>query len=152
MREEEVRNVFLPTFEGITLQEARRRSFKRKALEAFVSVIVTSRASKDDILEMYLNNVPLGQRGSFAVFGVAEASKLFFGKDVSNLSLAEAATIAGVIQQPSALSPFSNAICSEFSRTRTRLKRKSASRRCWLKSRLTSGEPIHCVSAVPMMA
>ena len=59
-----VRNVFLPKFEGITLQEARRRSFKRKALEAFVSVIVTSRASKDDILEMYLNNVPLGQRGS----------------------------------------------------------------------------------------
>jgi penicillin-binding protein 1B len=103
-----VRNVFLPTFEGISLQEARRRSMKRKALEAFVSIILTGRASKDDILEMYLNNVPLGQRGSFAVFGVAEASRLFFGKDVSNLSLAEAATIAGVIQQPSALSPFSN--------------------------------------------
>ncbi len=103
-----VRNVFLPTFEGITLQQARRRSFKRKALEAFVSIILTSRASKDEILEMYLNNVPLGQRGSFAIFGVAEASKLFFGKDVSNVSLAEAATIAGVIQQPSALSPFNN--------------------------------------------
>ncbi len=103
-----VRNVFLPKFEGISLQEARRRSFKRKALEAFVSIIVTSRASKDDILEMYLNNVPLGQRGSFAIFGVAEASRLFFGKDVSNVSLAEAATIAGVIQQPSALSPFTN--------------------------------------------
>ncbi len=103
-----VRNVFLPKFEGISLQEARRRSFKRKALEAFVSIILTSRASKDDILEMYLNNVPLGQRGSFAIVGVAEAAKLFFGKDVGNLSLAEAATIAGVIQQPSALSPFNN--------------------------------------------
>ena len=103
-----VRNVFLPNFEGMTLQEARRRSMKRKALEIFVSMILTSRASKDDILEMYLNNVPLGQRGSFAIFGVAEASKLFFGKDVSNVSLAEAATIAGVIQQPSALSPFGN--------------------------------------------
>jgi len=103
-----VRNVFLPKFEGISLQEARRRSFKRKGLEAFVSIILTSRASKDDILEMYLNNVPLGQRGSFAIFGVAEASKLFFGKDVSNVSLAEAATIAGVIQSPSALSPFNN--------------------------------------------
>jgi penicillin-binding protein 1B len=57
---------------------------------------------------MYLNEVPLGQRGSFAVFGVAEASRLFFGKDVSNVSLAEAATIAGVIQLPSALSPFNN--------------------------------------------
>src|SRR5215471_13958454 len=103
-----VRNVFLPTFEGISLQEARRRSMKRKALEAFVSVILTSRASKDDILEMYLNDVPLGQRGSFAIFGVAEAARLFFGKDLSNLSVAEAATIAGVIQSPSALSPFNN--------------------------------------------
>jgi len=103
-----VRNVFFTKFEGMTLAEARRRDPKRKALEIFVSLILTSRASKDDILEMYLNNVPLGQRGSFAVFGVAEASKLFFGKDVSNVSLAEAATIAGVIQQPSALSPFNN--------------------------------------------
>ena len=40
--------------------------------------------------------------------GVSEASRLFFGKDVSNLTLAEAATIAGVIQSPSALSPFTN--------------------------------------------
>jgi penicillin-binding protein 1B len=103
-----VRNVFLPKFEGMTLQEARKRSFSRKLLEAFMSVIVTSRASKDEILEMYLNDVPLGQRGSFAIFGVSEASRLFFGKDVSNVSLAEAATIAGVIQQPSALSPFNN--------------------------------------------
>jgi len=102
-----VRNVFLPSFD-MTLQEARRRSPSRKALEIFVSLVLTGRASKDEILEMYLNNVPLGQRGSFAVFGVAEASRLFFGKDVSNVSVAEAATIAGVIQQPSALSPFTN--------------------------------------------
>jgi penicillin-binding protein 1B len=73
-----------------------------------VSLVLTQRASKDEILEMYLNDIPLGQRGSFAVFGVAEASRLFFGKDVGNVSLAEAATIAGVIQSPSALSPFNN--------------------------------------------
>jgi penicillin-binding protein 1B len=72
--------------------------------------VLTQRASKDEILEMYLNDIPLGQRGSFAVFGVAEASRLFFGKDVSNVSLAEAATIAGVIQSPSALSPFNNPV------------------------------------------
>src|SRR6185295_6769475 len=103
-----IRNVFLPKFEGMTLQSARVRSIKRKLLEQFLAVVLTSRASKDDILEMYLNDVPLGQRGSFAIFGVAEASRLFFGKDVSNVSLAEAATIAGVIQSPSALSPFNN--------------------------------------------
>ena len=103
-----VRNVFLPKFDGMTLRAARARSARRKLLEVFVSIVLTARASKDEILEMYLNDVPLGQRGSFAVFGVAEASRLFFGKDVSNLSLAEAATIAGVIQSPSALSPFNN--------------------------------------------
>jgi penicillin-binding protein 1B len=111
-----VRNVFLPKFEGLgmSLQDARARSIKRKLLEMWVSVVLTSRASKDEILEMYLNDIPLGQRGSFAVFGVAEASRLFFAKDVSNVSLAEAATIAGVIQQPSALSPFNNpAKCKE---------------------------------------
>jgi len=105
-----VRNVFLPSFDGMnmTLQEARARSPKRKALEIWVALVLSQRASKDEILEMYLNDIPLGQRGSFAVFGVAEASRLFFGKDVSNISLAEAATIAGVIQSPSALSPFNN--------------------------------------------
>jgi penicillin-binding protein 1B len=103
-----VRNVFLPRFEGMTLQEARERSLKRKLLEAWVSIVLSRRASKDEILEMYLNDIPLGQRGSFAIFGVAEASRLFFGKDVSNITLAEAATIAGVIQSPSALSPFNN--------------------------------------------
>lgn len=111
-----VRNVFFPKLEGMgmTLQEARARSIKRKALEMWVSLVLTQRASKDEILEMYLNDIPLGQRGSFAVFGVAEAARLFFGKDVSNVSLAEAATIAGVIQQPSALSPFNNpAKCKE---------------------------------------
>jgi penicillin-binding protein 1B len=74
----------------------------------FVSVVLSRRASKDEILEMYLNDIPLGQRGSFAIAGVAEASRLFFGKDVRNVSLAEAATLAGIIQSPSALSPFNN--------------------------------------------
>jgi penicillin-binding protein 1B len=103
-----VRNVFLPNYEGMTLQEARARDLRRKALEIGVSLVLTSRATKDDILEMYLNDVPLGQRGSFAIYGVPEAARLFFGKDIRNVSLAEAATIAGVIQSPSRLSPFSN--------------------------------------------
>jgi len=110
-----VRNVFLPKFGiGMTLQDARERSPRRKLIEIWVSLILTAKASKDDILEMYLNDIPLGQRGSFAIVGVAEASRLFFAKDVSNVTLAEAATIAGVIQQPSALSPFTNPVkCRE---------------------------------------
>ena len=103
-----VRNVFLPQFDGWTLQAARERSPTRKALELFLAFVLDTRASKDEILEMYLNDMPLGQRGSFAIFGVSEAARLFFGKDVSNVTLAEAATMAGVLQSPSALSPFSN--------------------------------------------
>jgi len=103
------RNIFLPKiFSGMTLQEAREKSWRRKLLEAWVSLIITTRATKNDIFEMYLNDMTLGQRGSFGIVGVAEASRLFFGKDVSNVTLAEAATIAGVLQSPSALSPFNN--------------------------------------------
>jgi len=82
------------------------RSYARKAQEALMSLVLERRASKDEILEMYLNEVYLGQRGSFAIHGVAEAARLFFGKDVSNLSLSEAALIAGVIQSPAVHSPF----------------------------------------------
>jgi penicillin-binding protein 1B len=83
-------------------------SYGRKFKEAIMSLVLERRASKGEILEMYLNDVYLGQRGSFAIHGVAEASRIFFGKDVANLSLGEAALIAGVIQSPASRSPFSN--------------------------------------------
>ena len=103
------RNVFLPRmFPGMTLKDAREKSVRRKLLEAWVALILTTRASKDAILEMYLNDMTLGQRGSFGIVGVPEASRLFFGRDVTNVTLSEAATIAGVYQSPSALSPFNN--------------------------------------------
>ena len=104
-----VRNFFLPQFAGWTLQTRASEASRRKLLEqCHVARARHTRASKDEILELYLNDIPLGQRGSFAILGVSEAARLFFGKDVSNVSLAEAATIAGVIQSPSALSPFNN--------------------------------------------
>jgi penicillin-binding protein 1B len=80
----------------------------RKAREIMMSLVLERRASKDEILELYLNDVYLGQRGSFAIHGVAEASRIFFGKDVANVSLSEAALIAGVIQSPASRSPFAN--------------------------------------------
>jgi penicillin-binding protein 1B len=84
------------------------KSFRRKFQEQFFSVVLETRATKDEILELYLNEVYLGQRGSYAIHGVAEASRVFFGKDVTNVSLAEAATIAGVIQAPGRHSPFAS--------------------------------------------
>jgi hypothetical protein len=80
-------------------------SYGRKFKEAIMSLVLERRASKGEILEMYLNDVYLGQRGSFAIHGVAEASRIFFGKDVANLSLGEAALIAGVIQSPASQQP-----------------------------------------------
>jgi penicillin-binding protein 1B len=79
---------------------------RRKLTEQFMSLIVEQRLTKDEILELYLNEVYLGNRGSFAVHGLPQAARLYFGKDVRNLSLAEAATLAGMIQSPQALSPF----------------------------------------------
>ena len=73
-----------------------------------MAVILDLRATKDEVLELYLNDVYLGNRGSFAIHGVAEAARLYFGKDVSNLSLGEAAAIAGIIQSPGTLSPFNS--------------------------------------------
>jgi penicillin-binding protein 1B len=84
------------------------KTLKRKVQEQFMALVLESRFTKDQILELYLNDVTLGQRGPFEIHGVSEAARIFFGKDVSNVTLAEAATIAGVIQAPSHLSPFRN--------------------------------------------
>jgi penicillin-binding protein 1B len=84
------------------------KTIRRKLLEQAMSIILERRLSKNEILELYLNEVYLGQRGSFGIHGVAEASRLYFGKDVTNVSVAEAATIAGLIQSPPAYSPFQN--------------------------------------------
>jgi penicillin-binding protein 1B len=83
----------------------REKTIKRKLSEQLMALILERRLTKDEILELYLNEVYLGQRGSFAIHGVAAAARVFFGKDVANVTLAEAATIAGVIQSPPAYSP-----------------------------------------------
>jgi penicillin-binding protein 1B len=83
-------------------------SYRRKVLEMFMAVILETKATKDEILELYLNDVYLGNRGSFAIHGVPEAARMLFGKDVSNVTLSEAAMIAGSIQNPSLHSPFNN--------------------------------------------
>ena len=84
------------------------RTLKRKFSEWLISIALERRLTKDQVLELYLNDVWLGQRGSFAIHGVPEAARLFFAKDVANVSLSEAATIAGVIQSPPRYSPFNN--------------------------------------------
>ena len=101
------RNFFLTEQLAVEAQ-TRQRSYRRKVLEQFMALILELKATKNEILELYLNDVYLGHRGSFALHGVAEASKIYFSKDVRNLTLSEAALIAGIIQSPSNHSPFTN--------------------------------------------
>ncbi len=101
------RNFFLTEQMQIE-QQTRQRSYGRKVLEQLMALILETKATKDEILELYLNDVYLGNRGSFALHGVAEAAKIYFSKDVRNLTLAEAALIAGIIQSPFNHSPFNN--------------------------------------------
>ena len=82
------------------------RTLKRKVVEALVAVIVESRYSKEEILEAYLNEIYLGQKGSVSVTGVEEASRFYFGRSVSQIELPEAALLAGLISSPGRYSPF----------------------------------------------
>ncbi|MAJ60740.1 MAG: hypothetical protein CBC48_12470 [bacterium TMED88] len=81
------------------------RTFSRKLQEACMALIVEARFSKPEILQAYLNEIYLGQRGATAVHGVGEASRLYFGKSAADLTVAEAALIAAIIQSPNGISP-----------------------------------------------
>src|SRR5262245_16912929 len=65
------------------------RSLKRKAIEAVMALALDARYSKDEIFETYLNEIYLGQRGAVQITGVGEAARQFFGKEASDLDLAE---------------------------------------------------------------
>jgi penicillin-binding protein 1B len=81
------------------------RTLKRKYAEAMLAFTLERRVSKEDIFALYCNEIYLGQRGVLAVRGVDQAARIFFGKELKDLSLAESATIAGMIQSPARYSP-----------------------------------------------
>lgn len=90
------------------------RTVKRKLLEAAMALVLEARYSKEDILEMYLNEIYLGQWRSMAVHGVGEAAQFYFGRNVEDLSLGESAVLAGMIQAPNRYSPYKNLdLCRE---------------------------------------
>jgi penicillin-binding protein 1B len=82
-----------------------KRTFRRKALEAAAALVIELHYGKDAILEAYLNEVYLGQRGPVAVSGVGEASRFFFGDPVGELDLARSALLAGMIRNPGRYNP-----------------------------------------------
>jgi len=82
------------------------KSIKRKLTEMLIAEELEQKFSKQQIFEFYANWVNLGQRGSFAISGFAEASRSYFNKDLKDITLPEAALLAGIIQGPSRLSPY----------------------------------------------
>jgi penicillin-binding protein 1B len=84
----------------------RDKNWKRKIEEVLITDHLERKFSKNQIFEKYVNLVYLGGQGSFDINGVGEAAQAYFSKDVRKLSLAEAATIAGLIQRPVYLNPF----------------------------------------------
>ncbi|HIE0707164.1 TPA: transglycosylase domain-containing protein, partial [Serratia marcescens] len=77
------------------------RTLMRKIKEAFLAVRIEQMLTKDEILELYLNKIYLGYRA----YGVGAAAQVYFGKDVSQLTLSEMATIAGLPKAPSTFNP-----------------------------------------------
>jgi penicillin-binding protein 1A len=94
----------------ITMQVARNffltreKTVSRKLREALLAWKIEASLSKDDILELYINQIFLGQRA----YGFAAASQIYFGKPLADITLAEAATLAGLPKAPSAYNPISN--------------------------------------------
>ena len=82
------------------------KRIKRKIIEIVITFQLEHRFTKQQIFEMYANEINLGQRGSFSIDGFGEASESYFGKDVRQLDLAECATLAGMVQRPNYFNPF----------------------------------------------
>jgi penicillin-binding protein 1B len=76
------------------------RSPSRKIHEMFMAILLERRTTKEQILTMYANDINLGQRGSFNIRGFSEGAATFFGKDLTALTLPEAATLVGIIPAP----------------------------------------------------
>lgn len=102
-----------------------RKSIDRKLLEVFVSLRIERSYSKEEVLSHYMNRIYFGS----GVYGIEMASKAYFGKSAKDLTLSEAAMIAGIIRAPTRASPFTN------------LKRATAERDMVL-DRLVNEEPI----------
>jgi penicillin-binding protein 1B len=99
---------------GSTLTQQLARGFfltpekkiTRKLREIMITFQLEHRFNKKQIFAMYANQVPLGQRGSYAINGFGEAAQTFFGKNLGQLDIAECALLAGTIQSPTRLSPY----------------------------------------------
>jgi len=99
------------------------RTVRRKVQELFMSWCLERHATKQEIMEMYVNEIYLGQRGTISINGFAQAARLYFRKSVSDLTLEESALLAGIIKAPNSYSPY-------------RSPEKALERRNWVLDRM----------------
>jgi 1A family penicillin-binding protein len=92
------------------------KSLIRKFKELLLALTIEFKYDKDEILEIYLNEIYLGQMGSIAISGIGEAALFYFGKPVSQLTIDEGAVIAGLIRAPNIYSPYVDKNRSELRR------------------------------------
>ena len=85
-----------------------QRTLTRKFNEVLIALIIDAKYDKKQILEMYLNEIYLGQKGSASINGFGEAVFFYFGKQVSDLTLSESAVLAGLIKSPGQYSPYAD--------------------------------------------
>src|SRR6185503_6658139 len=82
------------------------RTLKRKLQEMMIAVVLETKLSKEEIFQLYANEIFMGQNGNYSINGVGEAAEVYFNKDVVNLNLQECAFLAGIIRGPSLYSPY----------------------------------------------
>ena len=84
------------------------RTLRRKIKESFLALAMEVKYSKAEILEIYLNEIYFGQKGSVSINGVGQAADFYFGKEPKHLTLAESALLAGIIKGPNLFSPYTH--------------------------------------------
>ena len=82
------------------------QTWKRKIPEAYMSVIIETRLSKEQIFALYCNQVYMGQQSGFSINGFGEAASAYFNKDVTTLTLPESAFLAALIRSPNRYNPY----------------------------------------------
>ncbi|HEV8167910.1 MAG TPA: transglycosylase domain-containing protein, partial [Pyrinomonadaceae bacterium] len=118
------------------------KTVQRKYAEAMLAVALERRLSKNDIFALYCNEIYLGQRGAVAVRGVKEAARVFFGRELKDMTLPEAATLAGMIQSPAHYSPVRH---PDEARTRRNIVLAAMQQNGWINAEqnaTASAEPI----------
>lgn len=123
------------------------RTLRRKYAEAMLAIALERRLSKEDIFALYCNEIYLGQRGAVAVRGIKEASEAFFGKQLKDITLAQAATLAGMIQGPARYSPIKH---EDAAKARRNTVLAAMQREGWITAEQASSASAEEVSIAPI--